>query len=40
MISMFIYKYYHIGFDIVVNRIIETLERYVSRYTPECKKVF
>lgn len=33
-------EYHHIGFDIVANRILETLERYASRYAPECKKVF
>ena len=33
-------EYHHVGFDIVANRILETLERYASRYTPECKKVF
>ena len=40
MISMFIYKYYHIGFDIVANRILETLERYASRYDPRYQKVY
>ena len=33
-------EYHHIGFDIAANRILETLERYASRYAPECKKVF
>ena len=33
-------EYHHIGFDIVANRILETLERYASRYDPRYQKIY
>ena len=33
-------EYHHVGFDIVANRILETLERYASRYDPRYQKVY
>ena len=33
-------EYHHIGFDIVANRIIETLERYASRYDLRYQKIY
>lgn len=33
-------EYHHVGFDIVANRIFETLERYASRYDPRYQKVY
>ena len=33
-------EYHHIGFDIVANRILETVERYASRYDPRYQKVY
>ena len=33
-------EYHHIGFDIVANRILETIERYASRYDNRYQKVY